>query len=407
MDLVPRQDVCGFDGVSASNGRLRILGIHDGDMCGNGACVALVLLPCRWASAFELHGAARLCVSYHEGMYCLHSGSFVCHNLFCCSKWRRVHILSVLKDGHVNKFLLIVLGVAVWAIVCTALYDAANVWLVRHSPSNSAYKLERLSRNVEMSETPILGSSRAEACYVPSVLGTNVFNYGVSGSCIRETLFHLRMVLERKNRGDIVVNLDPWGFAYWGTEKKSGFAGSYGLAALESNVRKELPAGLIEMSDWMPGIRFQGRLRENLTTWLNARKAVTKKVDQGAALIKRSRTEQEWKVIDATLKEDSFVQPNSEAEAELDMIGNLMKERWQVRVFWVVAPASPSYRRLYTGEKELGMFLARFHGQHRVVNLLANNEFGTDDFVDPTHLNEQGAVKFSRLLKVRMGIFQK
>ena len=298
-----------------------------------------------------------------------------------------------------KRFLLIILGIVVWVVVWVAVYDVVNVWLIRHAPGNSAYKLERLLTKNEMSETPILGSSRAETCYAPSVLGTNVFNYGISGSCIRETLFHLRMVLERKKTGNIIVNFDPWGFAYYGAEKRSGFAGQYGLAAVESNVRKELPEGLVPLSDWLPGIRFQGRLRANLTAWLSARKAVTKKVDQGAALAMRSRTEQEWKVIDATLKPESFVGPNIEAQKELEMIERLLNERSAVRVFWVVAPASPSWKRLYTGEERIEQFLKSLHGQNYAVNFLMDKDFSVSDFADPTHLNLQGATKFSRKLK--------
>ena len=298
-----------------------------------------------------------------------------------------------------KRFLLIMLGIVAWVVAWVVIYDQVNVWLVRHAPGNSAYKLERLLLSANASETPILGSSRAETCYAPSVLGTNVFNYGISGSCIRETLFHLRLVLERKTIGDVIVNLDPWGFAYYGKEKTSGFAGQYGLVAINSDVRQKLPDGLVTLSDWLPGIRFQGCLRANLTAWLNARKAVTKKVDQGAALIKRSRTEEEWKVIDAALKPESFVGPNDEVQVELNLIKNLLKERSGVRVFWVVSPASPSWRQLYTGERELEQFLKSLQGQNYVVNFLGDRDFEVADFADPTHLNLDGATKFSKKLK--------
>ena len=294
------------------------------------------------------------------------------------------------------------LGIVIWVVAWVVIYDQVNVWLVRHAPGNSAYKLERLLTKAEISETPILGSSRAEACYAPSVLGTNVFNYGISGSGIRETLFHLRMVLDRKKSGDIIVNFDPWGFAYYGTEEITGFKGQYGLAAVQSNVRKELPEGLIALCDWLPGIRFQGCLRANLSAWINAQKAVVKMVDHGAALAMRSRTEQEWKVINATLKPESFGEPNAEAREELEMIERLLKKRPNVRVFWVVAPVSPSWKRLYTGERELESFLSGLKNQHRVINLLMDNGFDTEDFVDPLHLNLQGATKFSELVKARI-----
>lgn len=298
-----------------------------------------------------------------------------------------------------KRFLLIMLGIVVWVVAWVMIYDQVNVWLVRHAPGNSAYKLERLLLDADVSETPILGSSRAETCYAPSVLGTNVFNYGISGSCIRETLFHLRLVLERKTTGDVIVNLDPWGFAYYGKEKTSGFAGQYGLVAFNSDVRQKLPEGLVTLSDWLPSIRFQGCLRANLTAWLNARKAVTKKVDQGAALIKRSRTEEEWRVIDMELKAEPFAGPDVEAQAELEQIEQLLKERPGVRVFWVVAPASPSWKRLYKGEGELERFLKRLRGQNHAVNLLMDGDFGVADFADPTHLNLDGATKFSKKLK--------
>ena len=298
-----------------------------------------------------------------------------------------------------KRFLLIMLGIVAWVVAWVAIYDQVNVWLVRHAPGNSAYKIERLLTKAEMSETPILGSSRAETCFVPSVIGTNVFNYGISGSCIRETLFHLRLVLERKMVGDIIVNLDPWGFAFYGTEKKSGFTGQYGLAAVEFHVRKELPEGLVSLSDWLPGVRFQGRLRANLTAWLNARKAVTKKVDYGATLLMQSRTAEEWKVINAALKAEPFAGPDVEARVELDQIENLLGERPKVRVFWVVAPASPSWKQLYKGEHDLERFLTGLQGQNHVVNLFLDGDFGVDDFADPTHLNLEGATKFSKKLK--------
>ena len=298
-----------------------------------------------------------------------------------------------------KRFLLIMLGIVAWVLAWVVIYDQVNVWLVRHAPGNSAYKLDRLLLSADASETPILGSSRAETCYAPSVLGTNVFNYGISGSCIRETLFHLRLVLERKATGDVIVNLDPWGFAYYGKKKTSGFAGQYGLVAINSDVRQKLPEGLVTLSDWLPGIRFQGCLRANLTACLNARKVVTKKVDQGAALIKRSRTEEEWRVIDMELKAEPFAGPDVEAQAELEQIEQLLKERPGVCVFWVVAPASPSWKRLYTGERELERFLKGLQGQNHAVNLLMDGDFGVADFADPTHLNLDGATKFSQKLK--------
>ena len=88
MDALPRTDVRGSDVLPSSNCRLRILGFHDGNVRGNGASFASVLLPCGGTSASELCGAARLCISHDEGERGLHSGRFLRHDLFCRSEWR-------------------------------------------------------------------------------------------------------------------------------------------------------------------------------------------------------------------------------------------------------------------------------------------------------------------------------
>lgn len=304
-----------------------------------------------------------------------------------------------------KRFLGFAFGLIAVFLALTLAYDGLNLALVRSSSGNGACKLERFFGELAEDEIPILGSSRAEENISPSALGTNYFNYGISGSSIRETLFMLRDLVTRKATGMILVNVDPWGFANF---DGSSFCGSYLLAAKARAVRRRLPPGVVNGLDWLPGIRFQGRLRSNLAAAVNTRLSVTKEVDKGALLLKTSRTDEEWSFIDKTLKPTDFGLPSEACQAMLDEIARIVKSRkGRLRVVFVIGPCSPSWCRLFTGgaalRKWVKDFNVRMADSHLVVlDLFSDSDFERKDFVDPTHLNRDGAIRFSRELKRRL-----
>jgi len=303
-----------------------------------------------------------------------------------------------------KRFLAIVSGLVVAFLALTAAYDRLNLWLIRASSGNDTYKMERFFSKAVEDEIPVLGSSRALAHFVPATLGTNVFNYGINGSGVGETLFLLKDLVKRKPFGLILVNVDPWGFGAF-DDAKAVFHGTYTLAASSRDVRRRLPPGIVSTSDWLPGVRFQGCLHANLSNLMNARMSVTKRIDRGAVLPMVSWTEEEWAYLDKTLGPTRFVPPSPACRAALDEIVRLVAAHGgRLRVAFVIGPISPPWRRKLANADELRTWALSFADEMSgqpisVIDLFSDTDFATEEFADATHLNYDGAVRFSSELK--------
>lgn len=301
-----------------------------------------------------------------------------------------------------KKFLLFAFGLIVTFLALTFVYDGLNLALVRSSSGNGAYKMERFFSELAEDEIPILGSSRALENFAPSEIATNCFDYGIDASKPFETLFQLRDLVIRKKSGMILVNIDPWGFSLF---NDTLFRGDYLLAAKTHDVRCRLPQGVVNGLDWLPGIRFQGRLRSNLAFAMNDRLSVTKIIDHGAVYLVIPRTDEDWATIDKTLKPTDFGLPSEACQTMLNEIARIVKSReGRLRVFFVIGPCSPSWCKLFTGGDTLRKWVKDFNAAMAdshlmVIDLFSDSDFGRKDFVDPTHLNRDGAVRFSRELR--------
>ena len=306
-----------------------------------------------------------------------------------------------------KRFLVVVFGLGVAFLALTAAYDTLNLWLIRASSGNDAYKMERFFGSLAADETPVLGSSRAQGHFVPATLGTNVFNYGISGSGIGETLFLLKDVVTRKRSGLVLVNIDPWGFGAF-DDAKAVFRGDYALAASSWDVRTRLPPGVVSLTDWLPGIRFQGRLRANLAGLMNERMSVTKRIARGAVLLTTSRSKEEWAYLDQTLRPTRFVPPSPACRAAINEIVRLVATRGErLRVVFVIGPCPSSWRRHFTNADDLRAWVRTFSDEMSgqpisVIDLFSDTDFATEEFVDATHLNFDGAMRFSSELKRRL-----
>ena len=168
---------------------------------------------------------------------------------------------------------------ALWVVALVAVYDFVNIRLMRASSANSAVKMERLFEGMSNEEVAIFGSSRALGNYYPAALSTNAFNYGCNGMGLSEALMLVENWLKSHQKGTIVINLDPWGFD---DPDKARFVGDYRLAMKDARVRKLLGKDRCRLSDWLPGLRFQGQLRTTLVDFINTRRSITKRVDRQA-----------------------------------------------------------------------------------------------------------------------------
>lgn len=303
---------------------------------------------------------------------------------------------SFTSNSEMKRFLLVCAGLLGFYAALACVYDCCVLWLMRHSPSCTATKIERAVKGGEGEVIAIFGSSRALGNYMPSAFSTNAFNYGVNGMSLNEALTLVDQYLQHNSSDStVIINLDPWGFADPDTVH---LAGDYRLAARCRSVRDSIPNLSLSWVDWVPVFRFQGQLRKSLTEYLNARKAYTKKIDNGAELLLNSRTESEWATIKKGLKPYSFF-CDSRCEEQLE---SLYEKQGCHRIVWVVTPTCSAHHALHENLSDMLGFLA--HQTHRpkvtVVNLFDMvADFPDSLFADPTHFNVKGSEKFTQVLK--------
>lgn len=289
-----------------------------------------------------------------------------------------------------RRFLAYAATLLLFAVAVQLLLDRANVALLTHSSGNAAHKMLRLFRTFPKDEIPILGSSRASQNFVPSLLSQDAFNYGMDGSGQGETFLLLEAVLGRDEATPVIVNLDPWGFP----DDGGAVVGDYRLVLDDTSVRACLPPERRRLKDRIPGIRFYGSLRPHLASWLNERTAATKRIDRGATLQRFGRTPQEWAVINATIRPTGF-SANAAWKARIEA----MARRAQRPIVWVVGPCSPHWAACYAGKDDLRAFLRWLDALPRQTVIdLYGLPYGEELFMDPTHLNLEGAERFTRTL---------
>ena len=280
-----------------------------------------------------------------------------------------------------RRFIPYCMAVFSSAALFAFLNDRLNLALVRSSSSNPIGKMERFWSGSFPNEIMVFGSSRAQSDFVPSRISDMCFNYGFDGMAMRETVFLLKEISKRNGDMPIIVNFDPWGFSGYETK---GFVGDYRLAP---------KSGQVSMLQLIPGVRFHGTLKRNFADWLNQRRAVTKVMDKGAVLIKNGRTPEEWKAIKAKAKPLPF-ERNENGEKEFEAAIAALAPR---KVVVVVAPCTDRFMELFPNMDELGKYLTHLEaiGNVSIVDLFGDKDFTYADFTDNTHLNINGAIKFT------------
>ena len=299
---------------------------------------------------------------------------------------------SSISSSDMKRFLIICALLLAWVGALAALYDYANLWLIRRSSSSNAGKIERVFLSAPDGEIAIFGSSRALGNYLPSLISPKAYDYGVNGMGMTETLFLATEYLKRHTPEMLIIDLCPWGFD---NPEKVHFVGDYRLAALNSDVRAVLPHP-IGWTDWIPGVRFQGKLRNSLVQFMNARKATTKLIDHGAEVLLNSRSDAEWKVMDATISPFGF----DHFKANEKSLSAFYSQMGRTKVIWVVSPISPLMRTHFQGEENLRLFLSRQKDRDGVSMLISigDEDFPRALFVDHRHLNVSGARFFTKRL---------
>lgn len=291
-----------------------------------------------------------------------------------------------------RRFVLTLCALVSIFATLSLVYDRAVLWFMRNSPSCVAAKIERAVQGGAGERIAIFGSSRALSNYKPSSFGVEAFNYGVNGMSLNEALRLVNVYLiNNQSESIVLINLDPWGFL---PDDPKELVGDYRLVSNRARTCELLHISHATAIDMMPGIRFQGMLREAMSTYLNTLKGISRVVDHGAELLPASRSRAEWEAINAKIVPHVFSCTKNN-EQLLDL---LYASQGRHKIVWVVSPISSNHHMLHRNPDAIKLFLTQQTSRPGVysVDLFDRvSSYPDSYFADQTHLNLSGAEKFS------------
>ena len=259
---------------------------------------------------------------------------------------------------------------------------------------SGAAKVNRIIKETHNNEIPILGSSRANGSFIPSVLGENFYNYGIDGTSSNVWLVLLKQELKKKKSNPVILNFDLEGF-----QNSIGAIDNYipngenreiKLLTKKNNV--DLPQGLF---------KYYGSIQNYLKFYINERYMVSKKIDNGGAFEINNITKSKFRKL--VSKRENTKNSFSVFDSLFSKYVNTIKST-EREIVIVIAPYHSSY---FTSFTNYPVALDYIKMLDEIVNctvinhgkLAINDEF----FANTTHLNYKGALKFSEILKVDLG----
>ncbi len=274
--------------------------------------------------------------------------------------------------------------------------------IILGNESCGAYKINRIINRTDVTEIPIFGSSRAEASFVPEILGSNYFNYGLEGTQENVMLFFLREECSKRYKQSpmIIVNIDLDGI-----NTKSGDLANYLYNADHEGV-KQLMADRYEAHYSIPFIKYIGQFENYFRYYLNNRMQLTKYSDKGAFIDKVVLPK---KIMDELIEyrrknQDVFLH-EPELKKEFFKVINAFRERQFV---FVIPPYHSCYFTNYKNPEDAKTFVNELKTLPNVKVFDFSSVIYPDSlFINTTHLNYNGAVRFTKEFKDSLNTLKK
>lgn len=276
---------------------------------------------------------------------------------------------------------------AIIMIAILAINDVICLWLVRHSDGMSAAKVERFYNGCVDDEVIILGSSLARRGLIPSEIAPKCYNYGEDGSFFYEKMRFFSVAMGMPNVKTIIYVVDPWGMM---------------PNTLRENVCDYVLAPSSGVLGWwgsLPGVRFFASFRSKIKVYNESKRRSDEEYPQGAAIRDSYRTEEEWSVIKAKVREKRDVLLINEKGGV--SLRSALASKGDKKVVFVIPPGSPIWREVYADHRKLLDYVLSLCTDESImyIDFFNDEDFTDDDFFDKNHLNKQGALKFSCKLR--------
>jgi hypothetical protein len=292
-----------------------------------------------------------------------------------------------------SYFLLTFLIPAILVIGCCLL--GFDYWfdnkIIFSATTSGAYKVHRNKDVTVLPEIPIFGSSRAAGSYIPDLIDTNCFNYGI------EKTEHLLIEAFLKNEylknktTPIIINLDYESWTSW-----LGDFCNY-IPNLDDPGIKKL---FYKDDRWyyhVKGIRYYGFYQYYIKNYLSS-KSKKNYINKGGFFLLEKTPESDLE-YEIKLRENNPMEyyPNEAVENEFC---KLVSENHGRQVFIVVAPYHNSIMKNIKGKELADQFFERLK---KIPNVhffdYSSMPYPDAYFKNTTHLNYLGAQQFSMMLK--------
>lgn len=288
-----------------------------------------------------------------------------------------------------SKFLLkILLVVGLCGVAFSYVFEYAIIF---QSEISGAYKVNRILSQNNLAEVPIIGSSRAQGSYVPSILfgDGSCFNYGIDGTQANISLFFLEQELLKNKQTDILYNLDLGGLIY-----ADGDLGNYipNYSKTKDILRTK---GSFHLN--VPFINYYGHYESYLKYYLNERLNLTKVTESGGSFEKNVLPADKFKqLVEKRRAAQSAFTLDPDLAQQLDSLLNSTDRR----VFFIVAPYHPSYFESFPHANRANNWLRGLNTRTNATVIDLRDQIEADSlYMNTTHVNYEGAVLFSKQLK--------
>jgi hypothetical protein len=253
---------------------------------------------------------------------------------------------------------------------------------------SGAYKVNKILLKETNNEIPIFGSSRALSNYVPSKIGSDVYNYGINGTGSKVWIFFLKNELQKSNNNSIIINFDINGF--------NNYLGDIRNFIPNYNSTKSLFEKKSIVYD-IPVLKYYGFYFQYLKDYLQNHLNYTKITENGGSFLSSYNIPDKFNFNISNIKspKDSFERIESQINEIMKLIQNTDR-----KIYFVISPYHKSYLDEFTNYNSYKKFTAQFKDFNNVFFIdLKNMDLDDSMFFNSTHLNFSGAKLFSDVLK--------
>jgi hypothetical protein len=256
-------------------------------------------------------------------------------------------------------------------------FDAGKVWRCLHAQAQ---------------EMPIFGASNVRADFIPKEIGLDVFNYGMDASSYEVVDVLLKAELQKKKTVPVVLGMSYHLFHNVGDISK------FIPFAWNADVRQALEQN--HAMSWrflVPGLRYFGYYDWYFKDFLSEHLGLTRNVDRGYEYKLNALAFDPTRFAEAVKKRRETGYGYSEDPEDIEKLTARILCAPQREFVLVFLPIHDSCFENFTGKKDFTKALARWR---RIPNVrvLDYSELRYPDeyFTDTMHLNQKGAVEFSR-----------